>query len=284
MKIPEEELQNYLGMDMQCLDDIAVRHDLRLILSEFDKRTQSEYFLHGLDFIFLMNQSGVSFLSSMGRSGLDISVSDSVMRRMFNRLGMPINNVKLSSNDIPYLNHDLNNRMPLEEIVDKYGLSAKKIFSYLMKQHGKNPDSWDTDMLEHYIKEKVSLTPPVRRLYEKTREELLPYAKEVPDIGYVIGSVNFKDKKLRISINESPSALDWELIEDDFNFFLSPPILKFLSDKKFQGIDPHAPLFDFDFQDSTLIISPGQETGNYKPHIGLFLEAYSMVLNQGIQK
>ena len=100
---------------MQCLDDIAVRPNLRSILSEFDEMVQSKYGLHGLDFIFLMNQSGVSFLSSMGRSGLDISVSDSVMRRMFNRLGMPINNVKLSSNDIPYLNHDLNNRMPLEK-------------------------------------------------------------------------------------------------------------------------------------------------------------------------
>ncbi|MCH8003613.1 MAG: hypothetical protein IH934_03185 [Nanoarchaeota archaeon] len=88
MIVPEEDLEKYLGNDLKNLSGLDWLRSTLEKLVEFNDQAENEYGIYGVDLIFLANQNGESWHSTVSKYGFGISMD--IMTKLFIYLELPI--------------------------------------------------------------------------------------------------------------------------------------------------------------------------------------------------
>ena len=85
MIVPEEELVNYLGNDVNSLEGKIKQATLEK-LRRYDAHTIEEFSLPAIDYIFLAHQKGTRSLRALAK---EVRISHDTLCRVFDFYGLP---------------------------------------------------------------------------------------------------------------------------------------------------------------------------------------------------
>lgn len=303
----EEELEKYLGNDLDSLDG-TIRPNVLGKLRRRDAYTTENYYLPLIDYLFLAHQQGNETLRTLSE---EVDISLTTMYKIFNFYGLPKLNraegtrrkwqdtefrkrqgeavsrawlnpefrarnaegVRRNNKDprsIERRLEGLREKMADPQYIERQAVGARTSLNSMRYEPGfRKRQAAAASRTLH----RINQAKRQRQRYHRDKvSELLPYAQEIPDVGYSIKSVKLVDGWLRIIIRDPSSDVYIDDAVEDFQKTIQKGLEEF----------PYPIGLDFSHEPPvTVIISPASD-GRYTRNRAIyFLEAYRTVLTSG---
>lgn len=304
MIVSEEELEKYLGNDLDGLDG-TIRPSTLEKLRRYDVYTTENHYLPLIDYLFVAHQQGNETLGTLSE---EVDISLTTMNKIFDFYGLPKLNraegtrrkwqdpefqrrqggavsrlwlstefrtrnaegVRRNNKDPRFIERrleGLRKKMADPQFKEKQAAAARTTLNSMRYEPAFRERQ---AVAARRTLHRINQAKQQRQRYHQDKvSELLPYVQEIPDVGYPIKSLKLVDGRLRVIIKEPSSDVYIDDAVEDFQKTIQKGLEKFPYPIKLD-FSPEPPI--------TVIISPASDGGYTRTRAIYFLEAYRIVL------